>query len=74
MYQNRYPSPTSNNVHMDTYLKTIINYCDFITRWGNELGKVYNLNSGILKLGVHEFNKYPTNRIWPVYGWIVQDS
>jgi hypothetical protein len=58
---------------MNTYLKPIVNCCNFITRQGYELGKLYGLDNDILNLATHKFRKYLTNRIWLVHGWVVQD-
>ncbi len=41
----------------NTYPQLIVNGCNFITRQGYELSKLYGLNNGILYLDVHKFIK-----------------
>ncbi len=58
---------------MDTYPRTIIYGCHFITKTCQELGRLYGLDNGFLNLLVHKFNKCSTNRIKPIHVWIIRD-
>jgi hypothetical protein len=59
---------------MNTYPRLIVYGCNLIIRQGNELGKLYNFKNDTLNLGVFEFYKYPTFKIWLAHGYIVWDT
>jgi len=58
---------------MDTYPRTIIYGCHFITRACQELDNLYGLDNGFLDLMVHKFNKCLTNKIKPMHIQIIGD-
>jgi hypothetical protein len=61
---------TINHICIDTYPIPIVNVYNFVIKLGYELKRLYGLDTSVLELDVHEFNKDLTNNIILVSNWI----
>jgi hypothetical protein len=55
---------------MDTYPRPIVNVYNFVIEVGYELKILYDLDTNVLELDVHEFNKDLSNNIILLSSWI----
>ncbi len=61
---------TINHKCMDTYPRPIVNVYNFVIEVGYELKILYDLDTNVLELDVHEFNKDLSNNIILLSSWI----